>query len=376
MKILLYGGSFDPVHKAHVMLLKAAMAKIKPDVTHIMPAFHSPFKAAPATPFKYRMEMVKAAFKNIKGGIVFDNFEEKKKRKTFTYEAVKYLKQKYKNPEIFILVGTDCLAQMHKWKSAEYIFKNATILAGRRTGAECKERLDFKHIFLDGTFPPAASSGIRLKIILRGTVPYDLGPVKDVIEKHRLYTLNIHDWLRAHVRENRYLHSKAVAELACVLAGVYGVNREAAALAGLVHDAGKSMSNEDLIAYSRKNNIRVESFNEICRHDPHLLHSFVSEVIAEREFKIKDKDILKAVKEHTLGSVNMSLLAKILYVADTSSKDRKYKNAVIIRNMALTDLDGAMVEATKVKIIFTISRGKWVAPQGNKIWNALVDKRK
>ena len=62
MKILVFGGSFDPVHKGHVALLRQAIKEIAPDVTHIVPAYQSPFKAKSPTPFRLRMKMLKQAF--------------------------------------------------------------------------------------------------------------------------------------------------------------------------------------------------------------------------------------------------------------------------------------------------------------------------
>ena len=160
MKILVFGGSFDPVHKGHVAVLKKALQVIKPDAAHVVPAYHSPFKAKSPTPFKVRMQMAKAAFAPLGKNIIFDDYELKRGGKTYSYQLVQYLRQRYDNPEIYLLVGTDCLNDLHAWKNPEYIFKHATVVAGRRKGFS-EHKADFRHVFLPGTFPKMSSTRVR-----------------------------------------------------------------------------------------------------------------------------------------------------------------------------------------------------------------------
>ena len=91
---------------------------------------------------------------------------------------------------------------------------------------------------------------------------------------------------------------------------------------------------------------------------------------------MRDKDILAAIAEHTLGSLHMSTLSKILFVADISSKDRKYKDAFVIRNLALQDLDAALLYAANRKLLFTIDSQKWLCPVGIDLWNHLIKQEK
>ena len=95
MKVLVFGGSFDPVHKGHVALFKRALKIVAPDVAHIVPAYHSPFKAKSPTPFRLRMAMLKQAFKGAGKNIIFDDYELKQGGKTYTYQLVQYLKKRY-----------------------------------------------------------------------------------------------------------------------------------------------------------------------------------------------------------------------------------------------------------------------------------------
>ena len=106
------------------------------------------------------------------------------------------------------------------------------------------------------------------------------------------------------------------------------------------------------------------------------MHSFVSCWLAKNRFGVKDKDVLSAISEHTLGSLQMSTLSKILFVADISSKDRKYKDAFVIRNLALQDLDKALLYAANRKLLFTIDSQKWLCPLGIDLWNHLIKQEK
>ena len=372
-KILIFGGSFDPVHKGHVAMLKKALQVIKPDVTHVFPAYHSPFKAKSPTPFKLRMQMAKAAFSALGKHIVFDDYELKCGGKTYSYQLVEYLQELYETPDIYLLVGTDCLNDLHKWKNAPYIFKNATVVAGKRRGFE-ENKVDFKHIFLPGSFPKMSSTRARAHILSSGTIPSDKLPasVGKVILKNDLYGLEVHRWLKQHLKPNRYLHSVKVAELCAILSDIYEVPVEKSVQAGILHDAGKGLSAEELVKFCKTHKLKIPFFEDMCRCEPLLLHSYASACIAKKYFGVKDKEVLSAIAEHTLGSLQMSTLSKILFVADISSKDRKYKEAFVIRTLAVQDLEKALLYAANRKLWFTIDSQKWLCPVGIELWNHLI----
>lgn len=374
MKILIYGGSFDPVHKGHYALLKAAIKQIKPDKTHIFTAYQSPFKAAPAQPFKLRMKMAKDVLGRLGKNIIFDDFENKNARVTFTWETIKRVKDIYPGAEVYLLVGTDCLNDLHNWKNSRYIFENAIIAAGKRKGFEFKTK-DFKYLLLDGIFPLVSSTQIRTAILCNGLLPNSIMPqTAKTIEEKSLYGLNIHNWLQENLRPNRYLHVKLVAQGAAELAKLYGAHAEDMALAAVLHDAAKCMPPEKLIDYCVKHNIKPKEFDAICKYSPALLHADVSADLAKKLFKVKKKSVLNAIKYHTLGRLNMSLEEKILFVADMSSKDRRYAEARKVHQEALKSLEEGLKAAVRVKLLFTVQTGKWLAGAGISLWNEIISK--
>ncbi len=376
MKILVFGGSFDPIHQGHVSLLRRAIKIIAPDATHIVPAYHSPFKAKSPTPFRLRMQMARQAFAGLGKNLIFDDYELRQGGKTYTYQLIQYLQKRYVKPEIYLLVGTDCLNDLHNWKNPQVIFKNSTVVAGKRKGYQ-ERPARFNHLFLPGFFPKLSSSRVRAHILACGDIP-DTVPVQVVntIRQHNLYGLNIHRWLKARLKPNRYIHSQKVADMAAVLADIYDVNVEDAVLAAILHDAGKGFTGPELVRFCRTHKIKVPFFEDMCRQEPSLLHSFVSAWLAQHEFRVRKPEVLQAIAEHTLGSLQMSVLSKILFVADISSKDRKYKDAFLIRNMAAEDLDKALLYAANRKLLFTIDSQKWLCPLGIDLWNHLIKQAK
>lgn len=182
---------------------------------------------------------------------MFDDYELKRGGKTYTYELVQYLKKRYDNPEIYLLVGTDCLNDLHNWKNPHYIFNNAVVVAGKRKGYN-ENPAAFKHLFLPGFFPKLSSSRVRAHILACGDVPDTVPPqIAPTIRQNKLYGLAVHDWLKAHLKTNRYLHSKNVAEMAAALSDIYDVNVESAVKAGILHDAGKGFSGPELIRFAK-----------------------------------------------------------------------------------------------------------------------------
>lgn len=103
-----------------------------------------------------------------------------------------------------------------------------------------------------------------------------------------------------------------------------------------------------------------------------LLHAYVSEDLARREFQIHDKEILGAIRRHTLGDKKMSLIDVILYVADASSLDRGHSTSEATRALAFTDLDAALKRCVADKLAHAINREAWLHPLTVHLWNSLA----
>ncbi|GHT74307.1 hydrolase [Endomicrobiia bacterium] len=192
---------------------------------------------------------------------------------------------------------------------------------------------------------------------------------------NRNIEVHIFDYLSKHLSPKRFEHSCNVAMIAVELASKNNVDLLRAQITGLLHDCAKAMTNEELIDFFKRRKT-FEWFKEIVKFSPHLLHSFAGEIVAKEEFKIKDKDILNTIRNHTLGRRNMSVLEKIVFVSDSVSHDRKWKYAKRIRDLAKNDLDKAFFEILKKKVEYVIDSGSWLCPQTVDTWNWYVSNYK
>ena len=140
----------------------------------------------------------------------------------------------------------------------------------------------------------------------------------------------------------RFEHTLGVAYTAAALAMRYDGDIKNAQIAGLLHDCAKCLSDEKRLSICEKHNI---SMTEIERRNPFLLHAKVGSFLAMEEYKIKDSDIIHAILNHTTGRPGMSLLEKIIFIADYIEPGRKNApNLAEIRKLAFEDLDSALLK--------------------------------
>lgn len=166
-----------------------------------------------------------------------------------------------------------------------------------------------------------------------------------------------------------YEHSLATAEIATELAELYGSKREKAYLAGLVHDYGKRLKRQQLLEAAERYNLKLDS---ITLGDARLMHAPVGAVLLAEELKIKDHELLNAVSYHTTGYSGMTLLAKVLYLADCIEPGRKFDGVDKIRELAAVDLEQALLAAVDKTICSVVARGMKLHPRSVAFRNSLL----
>lgn len=149
--------------------------------------------------------------------------------------------------------------------------------------------------------------------------------------------------LKKWIPADRFAHSLRVEKAAVCLAKHWGIDPAKASIAALLHDCGRYVEGHKFVSEAKKFGIKV---SEIEIFQPKLLHAKIGAEIAKRVFKVKDKDILSAIAKHTVGSVKMSMLEKIVYIADHIESSRRYKGVSKVRKLAFSDIDSAIVEST------------------------------
>ena len=116
-------------------------------------------------------------------------------------------------------------------------------------------------------------------------------------------------------------------------------------IAGILHDCAKCMPDDKLMEYCTKNKIPVSSVEE---RNPYLLHGKVGARIAKKKYHIENDDIINAIQYHTTGRTGMSLMEKIIFVADYMEPGRKQaKNLDQIRKMAFEDIEKTVLKILK-----------------------------
>lgn len=182
----------------------------------------------------------------------------------------------------------------------------------------------------------------------------------------------IKEWLKNNLNEKRYIHTLGTAECAKELAKKYGLNEEKAYLAGLLHDCAKCFSNEKLLDIIHKN-LQVEEC-EMLNYK--TLHAPVSAFIAETEFNITDKEILSAIRWHTLGKLDMTDFEKIVFLADKiepNTRDKEYSEQIRALLDEENGLNKALLRCYKETIKSLVKRDLKICLLTIEIYNKLQD---
>lgn len=151
----------------------------------------------------------------------------------------------------------------------------------------------------------------------------------------------IHKFLINNLDYKRYEHTISVAYIASALAMKHGEDAQKAILAGLLHDCAKCIKDEKKIDLCIKYNISV---SQVEFQNPYLIHAKLGSFIAMKKFDVRDDDVIQAILNHTTGRPDMSLLEKIIYVADYIEPHRKNAPDLDkIRELAFTNIDNALI---------------------------------
>ena len=365
MKIGIYGGTFNPPHLGHFAAAQTAIDALKLDKLLLMPAAVPPHKVLPEdSPSKeHRLAMVErmADAMDLPGRVEVSTLEMDRAGKSYTSDTVEEIHKRYPKAELWLLMGTDMFLTFHLWHDPGAITRLAGICAFGRTEddgesvfAPQREFLQKKYnarvvtITLPGLVD-VSSTQLRDLLAREKGREYLLPSVYGYILMNRLYGTSVIlkelelPELRAcsysMIRHKRVAHVMGVEEEAVRLAKFWGADPELARHAGILHDCTKYLELAPQLHLCEKYGIPLDDLEQKAVK---LLHSKTGACIAKYIFGEPD-EVYEAIFWHTTGRANMTLLDKILYMADYIEPNRDFDGVEELRRLAYTDLDQAML---------------------------------
>ncbi|MBQ7200823.1 MAG: bis(5'-nucleosyl)-tetraphosphatase (symmetrical) YqeK [Eubacterium sp.] len=397
----IFGGSFNPPHKAHKAIIKAVLEQYDLDTVYIMPTAKPPHKSNKEyESTDHRIRMCKLMIESIGDNRVkYSDFEVEKGGVSYTYQTILSLKDMYPDDKLYFIIGGDSLEAFPTWIKPEVISEFATILSAPRSDMSykelkklCKKRSRefpgfFLPIKLKNKLSGVSSSSIRdeIKLINSKSDPgnniYINKPeflnkrIWLYIRLHGLFGLEelkfidtpdedtLIKCLRSTLRPKRFIHTLGVADTAEKLGKIYDDGSKdmpaRARLAGLLHDCAKYYTDSEQIRLCDKYGIGL-TLTE--RENPSLIHGKLGAYLAEHRYGVKDEEILSAIRLHTVGKPGMSTLEKIIYIADYIEPGRVIPEAKTpldeLRKSVKNDLDGTLVNVIENTIDYLKQTGK------------------
>ena len=322
-------------------------------------------------PGSLRYRMLDSALKD-EERIFPSDVELKRDGKSYTVDTVTLFKNRYRGAELFLIVGGDMLESFRTWREPGKILSMCTLVAVTRPDeqrdmraiADAVEAELGGRVILSGfTGPMISSTEVRRR--MAEAIPVDTMvafPTELFLYENAVYMpqelRDIRSKLAERLKRKRLNHTMLTACEAVKLASHYGADTQKARLAAILHDCIK-LPNKDLIEYCDANHYDITDEE---RANPYLIHARLGAVIANEEFGVEDPEVLQAIANHTLGRVGMTLLYKIIYVADKIEPTREYGGIDEIRSVAYEDIDKAMLRVMEHSARYTLASGRDVNP--------------
>ena len=267
--------------------------------------------------------------------LFYSDMEIRRGGVTHTIDTIRELKKVDPDRKIYFIIGGDSLKWVDNWIEADELFDNVTYIAYARdddnldNAANEIKRIKNGHsnadiYLMDSFVAPISSTKIRENI--------NSGiSIKNMLP----------DYLEEYILQNRlYKESK------------YGTKK--ARIAGLLHDCAKCIPTEEKLIKAEKFGLPVNSSE---RANPDLLHGKLGAYYARTKYGINDKEILDAITYHTTGRPGMTLMDKIIYVADYIEPNRRMLNELPeIRKEAFQDIDKALLHILKNILVYLESQ--------------------
>ena len=391
MKIGIYGGTFNPPHLGHLQAARAVFELLKLDKLLLIPAGIPPHKEYPdgGPTAQQRLEMTRLAGEQLGLGSQVEtlDIEVHREGKSFTADTLAQIRQQYPEDDLWLLMGTDMFLTFQAWHEPGEILSMAGIAAFGRTEEDIEELFSVQRETLYKTYPQAriftlsipgvidvSSTELREKLA-KGEGNNLLPPaVYGYILRENLYNTNADlkhlalNQLRpialSCLKHKRIPHVLGTEQEAIRLAERYGADVEKARIAALLHDCTKKLDMEEQLALCQQYHIELD---ELEQRALKLLHAKTGAAIARDVFGVDD-EIYTAILYHTTGRANMTLLEKIMYLADYIEPSRDFPGVDKLRKVCYEDLDQGMLMGLEMTI-------EEMQEMGNPVHHATLEAR-
>ncbi|WP_374721716.1 bis(5'-nucleosyl)-tetraphosphatase (symmetrical) YqeK [Peribacillus tepidiphilus] len=174
--------------------------------------------------------------------------------------------------------------------------------------------------------------------------------------------------VKEQITEHRYQHTLGVVETSIWLAEKYGADVKKAELAAIFHDYAKFRPKEEM----KEIIIREKMPKDLLEHNEELWHAPVGAYLVEKEAGVEDPEVLDAIRYHTSGRVNMTLLEKVIFLADYIEPGRKFPGVEEVRELAKQSLDKALIKSLQNTILFLMKKNQRIYPDTFHTYNDLL----
>lgn len=383
MNIGIYGGTFNPPHLGHLAAARYVMDLLRLDLLYLVPDGTPPHKDLPSGSPKaeQRLEMARLAAGALGEKAQVLDLEVRRAGKSYTADTVEEIHALHPDSRLWLLMGADMFLTFQYWREPERILSHAGLAAFGRTEADTEELFSIQREYLERTFPRSrvftltvpgvldiSSTDLRAKLSHGSGGAYLPPAVYGYILREGLYGTHAdlkHLPLRllrpcalSHLKGSRIPHVLGVEQEAARLALRYGADVEKARRAALLHDCTKRMSTEEHLALCREYGLEPD---EMERTNGKLLHARTGAALAADLYGL-DGEETSAIRWHTTGKAGMTVLEKIIYIADYIEPTRSFPGVEELREKCDEDLDAGVRLGLEMTVRVVRQRGGLVHP--------------
>ena len=377
MKIGIYGGTFNPIHRGHLTAAQAVKDTLGLDKLLLMVDGIPPHKQLPelSADNADRLAMAELATAELGKWAEASDIELRRQGKSYTSDTLRELKEQYPEDELWLIMGSDMFLSLHTWHEPEVIMSLAGIAASSRLEENEDEAFAAQKKHLEETYGArivtfcnphvieVSSTQVREALAKGEGQQYLSDAVYGYIARKQLYGTKVDlkhltiDELRpiamSFLKPKRMPHVLGTEQEAIRLAKQYGADIAKAQIAALLHDCTKKLTMEEQLELCKHYGIELDALEQKALK---LLHAKTGAAVARDLFGVDD-DIYNAIYWHTTGKADMTVLEKVIYMADYIEPNRMFDGVDDLRDAVHTDLDMGLLMGLEDCIAEMVERG-------------------